>query len=106
MSILSKQDAISFLADVPDNLVFYCRDGKVFKNLKDLRDGLANINNDVFLHHVNISKNDFARWVLDVIKDNTLASKLSDNNIASSANIAAAIVGNRIIALSRKARST
>jgi hypothetical protein len=102
---LTKLEAKSMLADVPAEFVFYCRDGKILKNLKELRDGLANMSDETYLYHVNESKNDFARWVRDVIKDNELADKFSSITVVSSGSDAAALVGNRVMALSRKSRS-
>ena len=100
-----KPASVKILADAPVEFVFYCRDGKIFKNLKELRDGLANMTDETYLYHVNESKNDFARWVGDIIKDNELAAKLASITVVSSGSDAAALVGTRVMALSRKSRS-
>ncbi|MBU1976303.1 MAG: hypothetical protein KKG59_07925 [Nanoarchaeota archaeon] len=55
---------------------FYCRDGKVVKNLEDLSQSLKEMNDDEFSHHVNQYKNDFAVWISNVLKDEELTSKV------------------------------
>ena len=65
-----------FLNDVPEDKTFVMPDGTRIKNLEELRDELRFMNNDVFSHHVNNEKNDFANWIRDVIGDTELAERM------------------------------
>jgi hypothetical protein len=64
------------LSDVPDEKAFWSHDGKMFKNLKELAEGLKNMDDETFMYHANAYKNDFATWVRDVIEDPDLAKDL------------------------------
>jgi len=55
---------------------FWVNNGPILRNLKDLKDALLNMNQETFSYHVNKEKNDFAVWVKDTLKNNTLAKKL------------------------------
>jgi hypothetical protein len=72
-----KQDIIRMrLEDVPGDKVFWCSDGKVIKNLKELASALKEMTEEIYLRHANGEKNDFSNWVRDVIGDVTLAYQL------------------------------
>ena len=72
-----KEPSKKFMAKVPEENVFWCHDGKVFRSLKDLADGLAAMSDDTYAYHVNSDKNDFRNWVRDVIKDEEMANELA-----------------------------
>lgn len=97
---MKKEEALKILRDFTDP--FWCNDGKVFKNLYELRDGLKNMSNETYLYHANSEKNDFSNWVRDVIKDEKLANNLRK---ARTKEEAAQIVENRIRELEKKIRS-
>lgn len=59
--------------DVPDEKVFWLNDGRVLKNLKELKEALRNMEDHVFFHHVNKERNDFYNWIKEVVKDSKLA---------------------------------
>lgn len=59
----------------PDKF-FYLSDGRVLKNLEELADALRNMTGEIFKHHVNKERNDFANWVNDVLEDKKLATDL------------------------------
>ncbi len=99
MPRITREDARKYLADVPPEYVFYCHDSCVFKNMKELRDGLANMADEVYTYHANSEKNDFSQWVKDIIKDEQLAVDLQS---ARSKSDAAGKVSSRIVALSRR----
>lgn len=99
MARISKEEAKMLLADVPGEYVFWCRDGLVFRNMKELRDGLANMSDETYAYHANKDKNDFSKWVGAVIKDEKLAAELQ--NVASRAE-AAKRVDTRVTVLSRR----
>lgn len=61
---------------VPDDKVFWCCDGRVFRSLKDLAAALKEMSEEIYQRHVNSEKNDFSNWVHDVVGDVTLAYQL------------------------------
>ena len=95
---VKKEDAAAMLANVPDDKVFWCHDSRVFKNLRELADGLTNMTEETFRHHVSGEKNDFVIWVRDVIKDEVTARNI---NKAINRTQSAKVVATRITALER-----
>jgi hypothetical protein len=86
------------LARVPEQYVFYCCDGSLFRDMQELAAGLAAMTDDVFAYHSNEEKCDFSNWVRDIIEDIELANDLA---MARSRLQAAECVADRIILLSR-----
>ncbi len=76
MARLLPSEAERLLSNVPEQFVFHCYDGTVFRNLRDLARGISSMNQEVFSFHVNDQKNDFASWVADVVGDHALARDL------------------------------
>ncbi|MBI4296942.1 MAG: hypothetical protein HY676_00235 [Chloroflexi bacterium] len=74
---ITRDLALKRLANVSPEKKFWCCDGKVFQNLKELGTGLEAMSDDVFRYHSNQDKSDFANWVRDVIGDEALALRLS-----------------------------
>ena len=75
---VTKQDAEKLLADVPEDRVFWCNDGRIFRNMRDLSAGLASMSGETFAYHVNDEKNDFSNWLNDVVEDEKLAKDLEN----------------------------
>ena len=50
--------------------------GVPLKNLKELAGSLENMNDWVFSHHVNDSRNDFSNWIRDILKEEALAEEI------------------------------
>lgn len=99
MARISKTDAERLLGNVPDEYVFRCGDSSVFRNMRELHDGLINMSDETYAFHANEGKNDFNNWVRDIIKDEKLARDL----LKSSGHLQAAkTVAARIGFLSRK----
>jgi len=73
---VTKQDAEKLLTDVPEDRSFWCCDGRIFRNIRDLSDGLANMSDETFAYHLNDEKNDFSNWLNDVVGDEKLAKDL------------------------------
>jgi len=69
---------MSFLKDVHPDHVFHLKSGSTIKNLYELANELATMDNEVFRHHVNDEKNDFYNWILHIIRDEHLASVFSE----------------------------
>jgi hypothetical protein len=55
---------------------FVLVDGKKIGSLPELAIELDTMSDDVFYHHVNEMKNDFANWVRDVFMEPSLAEEL------------------------------
>jgi len=51
-------------------------DGSKLRDLRDLAFALGTMADDVFWHHANDARNDFANWINDVIKDKELANRI------------------------------
>jgi hypothetical protein len=88
MTTLTNQDAKKWLADVPEEYVFWCCDGRVMRNMQELAEALNTMADDVFAYHANQQRNDFSTWVRDIIRDDRLAADL----LQVSSRTAAAIV--------------
>lgn len=74
---ISKEEASKRLGDVPDGKHFWCQDGKVVKNLKELEEALNGMGDEIFHYHAGEGRNDFSNWIRDVVGDNKLANDLS-----------------------------
>ena len=66
--------------DVPDNKAFFVCDGSTLKNIRQLEECFERIPDDMYTHHCNDQKNDFARWIHDVMGETKLADKLVHKN--------------------------
>ena len=77
MAIRNQEDAQRVLKHVPDEKRFHCHDGTILNNIYDLKTALGTISADTYSHHVNEGKNDFARWVREVLGDDKLAKDLA-----------------------------
>jgi hypothetical protein len=65
------------LERVPEQYVFYCCDGSIYRDLEELAAGLAAMTDDAFYYHSNAEKQDFCNWVRDIIEDVELAEDLA-----------------------------
>jgi hypothetical protein len=74
---ISKEEAKRRLGDVPDDKHFWCHDGKSIKNLAELRKALIDMSDETFHHHLEGERNDFSKWVREVVGDEQLASDLA-----------------------------
>ena len=73
---ITKGQAKKFLAPVPEQKVFCCNDGNVFRDIRELRDALAIMSDRTFNYHSNDVKKDFSTWIRDVVGDEKLAQSL------------------------------
>ncbi len=62
--------------DAPPDKTFWVNEGPVIKNLLELCDALEAMSDEQFAHHVDAEKNDFARWVDEVLGDSDCARAL------------------------------
>ncbi len=93
MPRMPREEAESYLANVPDEYVFWCHDGVVLRNLRDLKGALGTMSDETFAYHSNSEKSDFSNWVNDVIGDEKLARDLKKSPDRS---LAARTVSQRI----------
>ncbi|MFH2020602.1 MAG: hypothetical protein ABIJ34_04260 [archaeon] len=73
---MKKDTAEEILSNVPEDKIFYLNNGLKLRNLKDLHQALAEMQDDTFSHHVNSKKNDFSCWITNVINDKRLAKEI------------------------------
>ena len=69
-------DARKILANVNPKYYLWVCDGQIIKNLQELSNALARMNNNVFRYHVTRDRNDFRQWVKDVLEDPVLTRKM------------------------------
>lgn len=100
MSTSAMTDTKGYLEDVPQEYVFWCCDGRILKNLRELRDAFAVMSEDTFAYHANAVKNDFHNWVKDIVRDETLAGDLLK---VANTRTAVKVVTERIALLSKPA---
>lgn len=67
----------AYMDDVQPDKCFWVNNGWIIGGMKELPIALENMSNDTFKYHVNGKKNDFGKWVREVIGDTTLARALS-----------------------------
>jgi len=72
-------------SDVAADKAFWCHDGRVMKNLDELSVALKEMSEDTFRYHVTADKNDFSKWVEDVIGDHELSAGLRNSSTRSQA---------------------
>jgi hypothetical protein len=99
MARITKNVAEKRLGDVPESFIFRCWDGWILRNLRELRDAMVAMENESYVHHVTEQKNDFSRWIRDVIGDDKLATDLEKSASKSQAGKA---VSSRIAFLESK----
>lgn len=100
IGIRNKDDAQRVLRHVPDEKRFYCHDGRILNNIYELKSALEEMHIDTFNHHVTDEKNDFARWVREVLIDDKLSNEIMKCTCSKDA---AQIVSERIIWLQARA---
>lgn len=83
--VVTRAVSKSYLSDVPADKVFRCQDGRVMKNLDELSVALREMSEDTFRYHVTADKNDFSKWVQDVIGDYELSAVLKNSSTRSQA---------------------
>ncbi len=80
---------MKLMQDAKPEHAFYCADGSVLKNLRELAEKLKGISHEAYRHHANEPRNDFHNWIRDVYGNEKLAKKIS---AAKSSAEAAAII--------------
>jgi hypothetical protein len=67
------EDIERILFDVKPEQCFWVHNGPIVRYLYELEIAIEHMNNETFKYHVHNSRNDFANWIRDVIKDEELA---------------------------------
>ena len=98
--IKTKEDAKRVLNNVDPEKVFYVCDGSILHNIKNLNTILKYMHPDAYAHHANPEKNDFAKWLGEVMGDETLAK----NIMHKSKEEAQKVVERRMVFLEKKAQ--
>ena len=75
------EEARKFLGDVKSDKRFWVNNGSVLKNLDELLGALNTMSNETFQYHANSKKNDFSKWIGDVINDKMLAESIINAKI-------------------------
>lgn len=96
---ITKVIARERLADIPQEKQFWCSDGRVLKNLPELKLALEQMSEETFLYHSNETKSDFSHWVRDVIGDEQLSGDLLKSKTRTQS---AKAVADRVIWLKNK----
>lgn len=73
---LSKKTTKKDLVYCEDVQSFWVNDGQILNSLAALHKALEDMEKDIFAHHVNNEKNDFATWVEVVLCDGECADDL------------------------------
>ncbi len=71
-----KKSVFKALVCAIDGECFWTRDGRILQNLADLHLAFGSMDDEIFLHHANTEKNDFADWVEYVLQDLDTAVEL------------------------------
>jgi len=98
----TKEAVMKMLGNVPDDKVFWCLGGRVFKNLLELEAGLRKMSDNTFRYHCNETKSDFSNWIRDVIGYEALANDLRKCTTRAQA---AKTVADRVAWLKTKTRT-
>ena len=67
---------VTIIRSAPQHKEFVLEDGRKLKDLRELAFCLSDMADDVFWHHVNDAKNDFAAWVGEVLEEKDLADEM------------------------------
>jgi len=100
---ITKAIARARLADVAQKKQFWCSDGRVLKNLPELKSALERMSEETFRYHSNETKSDFSNWVRDVIGDDKLSRDLQKSKTQAQA---AKAVADRIASLKSRAEAS
>ncbi|MDD5739103.1 MAG: hypothetical protein PHY72_04275 [Candidatus Pacebacteria bacterium] len=55
---------------------FWAKDGRILSDLKDLKNALSEMAEETYAYHANKTRNDFAKWTEEVLKNKKVATEL------------------------------
>lgn len=73
---ITKAKAQDILRSVGGSERFFVADGKICANLTELAEHVSAMPQEAFNHHCASQKCDFAAWIADVLRDETLAKNV------------------------------
>ena len=94
-------DAKRILSEVQPEKAFWINNGPVLKSLGEFAQAAKKLSPSQFAHHASQQRNDFAKWVDEVIGDSTLAKRL---RALKSPEAVSKAVGMRVEALKKLAK--
>lgn len=65
------------LINAQDHHSFWVNNGPILKNLIDLKNAFERMTHQQYIYHANDKKNDFARWVDEVLRDKKCAIEIA-----------------------------
>ena len=68
------------LTTVPQEHYFHAANGTIIRGILELDQALEHMSEETFSYHVNSTKNDFANWIRNIIKDEALAAKIGNTD--------------------------
>lgn len=71
---------LDMLKNVEPDHYFHVANGTVIRGILEIDEAISQMSEDTFHYHVNPSKNDFANWIRNAVKDELLASLLEKIN--------------------------
>ncbi|MBI2663839.1 hypothetical protein HYX10_00670 [Candidatus Woesearchaeota archaeon] len=94
-------EARKLLSNVEHWKAFWVNKGPIYRNIAEFGAKVGNLKPAQFAHHVNKSKNDFAKWVDEAIGDKVLAKRLRS---LKTKQAIARVVSERVSALKKLAK--
>lgn len=83
--MVTQEEAKRYLCGAFPEQCFWINNGQILKNLDDLANILPEMSNETYSYHANKEKNDFSKWINDVIGDKKLANELLSSKNKESA---------------------
>ncbi len=91
MAKLKSEEAKRILSNTPPDKAFWVNNGPVLKSIIELAAAAKKLTEQQFMHHVNKTKNDFAKWADEVVRDSELARQL--RRVKTKDDLAKAVTG-------------
>lgn len=101
MATMTAEDAKRIVSNTPPNKAFWVNNGPVIRSLAELSAAAKKLAPAQFMHHANKDKNDFAKWVEEVVRDPVLAKSVK---LAKTKDELATAVASRIKQLQKLAK--
>jgi hypothetical protein len=73
---VTKEEAQKYLSKVPEQNAFWCNNGAILRDMRELKDALTYMSEETYAYHSNAFKKDFSNWIRDIVGDEKLAKDL------------------------------
>lgn len=83
--MVTREEAVKYLSDTSPEQSFWVNNGPVLRNLDELSNFIQGMPDDAYSYHANKDKNDFSRWINEIIGDKKLANDLLSSKSKQSA---------------------